>query len=286
VYAEASRLFRSRYAVALAVVSMLTALPVLLFAGEVFPAVVAMTLVFACYLLLVRMLRVAVGRYVVVAAALLAVVSAMLAWQHTRYLPAAVVLPGAGVCLLLWRLRTHDTGLSRKTLIAAIGALVSVTAANFGLIAWYCLHYFGTWYPQYRQGGSADFSTLDLLRPVLLYARMFFDRQSGLVPWVPVVLLVPFGLVVLLRRVPVTAMLLLACVAGLLGVFLSAAFAGYIDPGYAFPGRFHGGVHASICARSRCSDGLGTVPCIADSHIAAGTTCNAYCSGNRIAAAG
>jgi len=71
-----------------------------------------------------------------------------------------------------------------------------------------------------------------------LYQEIFFQGQSGLIPWVPLMLLVPAGLLVLACHHRRAAALMLLWILGLLSAFLSSAVAVHVNQAYALPARF------------------------------------------------
>jgi hypothetical protein len=132
-------------------------------------------------------------------------------------------------------LRERAAGASRPAWYAAV-LVAGLTALTFLSITLYSHHYFGTWTPPNAE------QQLDLLRPqlgqvVALYRDMFFGQQSGLIPWVPLDLLVVPGLALLWRRHPLQGRTLAALLVAQLGMFLSAAVSP-VSQGTALPARF------------------------------------------------
>ncbi len=114
--------------------------------------------------------------------------------------------------------------------------VAGLTAASFLLIALYSHHYFGTWTPPNARQQP------DMLHPhfgqvLQLYGQMFLDPRSGLLPWVPLDLLVVPGLWLLLLHHPRQERYIVAFLIAQLGAFVTAAVSPVFQ-GYALIGRF------------------------------------------------
>lgn len=234
LYDEALRLHASRGAAIVAALAFATSLPVLAYAGEMFPTTVALAAVFAGYLLIARILPATSGRHIILAGLCLGVIAFALPWLHTKYALIGIVLPALGLSALRRRPRWRS---DRATWCAAV-LIVAVPTLSFALIVLYSRHFFGTWYPQYRTGTGPSFGSPNPGNAVTLFERMFLDAQVGLLPWAPVYVFAPLGWVLLARRWRREALLIAACLFGLLGMFLSVIVAGGIGVAYAFPARF------------------------------------------------
>ncbi|HEX6818340.1 MAG TPA: hypothetical protein VF120_08200, partial [Ktedonobacterales bacterium] len=118
--------------------------------------------------------------------------------------------------------------------------MLGSVVVSFALIAVYCHHYFGTWTPQYSTatGSAMDFAHPSLPRALALYTDMFASNQSGLLPWVPLDLLVIPGLILLARRSRAWAAGALLLIGTQLAGFLPVLFTPAIYQGYALPSRF------------------------------------------------
>src|SRR5579859_47261 len=234
VYDEALRLYASRGVAVFAASAYVMSLPVLVYAGEIFPTTFALVAAFVGYLLVARVLPAATGRRCILAGLSLGLIAGALPWLHTKYGLIALVLPALGLIALLARTGRRET---RATWYAAT-LIVALPALSFALIMLYSRHYFGTWYPQYRTGSGQSFGAPNLGNAGTLFQQMFLDAQAGLLSWVPLDILAPIGLILLAQRMPRRALLIVACLVGLLGMFLSLIVAGRINEAYAFPARF------------------------------------------------
>lgn len=234
LYDEALRLYASRGAAILAALAFATSLPVLAFAGEIFPTTFALAIVFAGYLLVARILPGASGKRVILAGLCLGLIACALPWLHTKYALIGIVLPALG----LGALHRQPRWRGDRVVWCSAALIVVLPMLSFALIALYSRHFFGTWYPQYRTGAGPSFSVPRPANAVTLFERMFLDAQIGLIPWAPVTILAPIGWVLLARRWRREALLIAACLFGLLGMFLSVIVAGGIGVAYAFPARF------------------------------------------------
>lgn len=234
LYDEALRLFAARSVAVFAVLAYLATLPVLVFTGEVFPTIFALGLIFTAYVLVARVLPHVRGRRLFLAALALGLISFVLPWLHTKYALIALVLPCAGLFAVLprpWRRPSRQAWY-------AVWTLVALPLLSFVLILLYSRHYFGTWIPPYNPNIGRSFSSPHFSRAPRLYLQIFFDAQIGLIPWVPLYFFAPLGFILLARRAPRSALLLLACVLGIYVMFLSVIVAQYVNEAYAFPGRF------------------------------------------------
>jgi hypothetical protein len=221
-----------------ALAAYLTSLPALLYVGRVFPSTLAAGVAFASYVLVARTLPRAVGWRLVAATGAVGALAGLAPWLHVRYLALALCIVAGALILLALRMRREGTGTSRRLYALAAALPCACLALSFGLIALYSRRYFGTWYPQYHTLGEAAFAGFDPTRVARLLAEVFLDRTSGLLPWMPLALLVPLGWALLVRSARREALLLLLWVAGLLGAFASAAVAPYVGQAYALPARF------------------------------------------------
>jgi hypothetical protein len=265
LFGEAWRLFRSRAVALFAVAAYLTCLPTLVYAGQIFPSTLATLVSFAAYLLIARVLPQAQGQRLIAAALGLGLLLGILPWLHVKYAPLALVAAGAALALLWLRLRagrdlpalpilarwprlaaasqvwlpaTPPMDSDRRVLRLSALAVGGLTLLNLALVVLYSRVYFGTWYPQYRSGATGSWVAPDFGHMLGLYGQMFFDPQSGLIPWAPLLALAVFGLALLLRRRPREGALMLLWLAGLLSAFLSAAFAPEVKQAFAMPARF------------------------------------------------
>jgi hypothetical protein len=225
---EARRTFGSRPVALFACLAYLATLPVLVYVGQIFPSTLAAGATFLGYVLVTRWLPAASGRSLVLVGAAVGALAFALPWLHIKYALTALVLAGAALLILRPRL-------GRPAWYAA--ALVSgLTALGFLLIALYSHHYFGAWTPPNARQQP------DLLHPrfgpvLVLYRDMFFGQQDGLIPWVPLDLLVAPGLVLLWRRHPLQGRTLAALLVAQIGAFVSAAVS-LVSQGKALPARF------------------------------------------------
>jgi hypothetical protein len=161
--------------------------------------------------------------------------SAALPWLHFRYTLVALALAAAAVLALQPRLRWRAPERDRYAWAAAALA-IGLVVLSLLLVALYSRHYFGAWVPpNSEQAPDWAHPQLEALAP--LYGDMFFGPQSGLIPWVPLDLLALPGLVVLWRRWPREGRTVALLLAGLLGIFLTAAVS-VISQATALPARF------------------------------------------------
>jgi hypothetical protein len=118
----------------------------------------------------------------------------------------------------------------------AAGSLLGLLAVSTVLIALYSHRYFGTWTPP-NSLGQPDWLHPRFGQVASLYGDMFFGRESGLLPWVPLDLLVAPGLIVLWRRSPRQGRSVALLLAAQLGAFVTAAVSAE-SQGKAIPARF------------------------------------------------
>ncbi len=259
VFQQSLRIWQSHAVGLFATLAYVTSLPALLFAGEIFPSMLATLLAMVAFVLVTYTLPRSQGRRLLLVATSAGLLAALLPWLHVRYAPLAVCITGAA----LWQLvlpapraagadpegiRPRENGGMAATapdpvrhrpwspLAAAL--LCSLPILSFALIGLYSYHYFGTWYPQYRVEPSASYISPNPGHMLQIYQEIFFEAQSGLIPWVPLMLLVPAGLLVLGRYHRRIAALLLLWILGLLSAFLSSAVAVHVNQAYALPARF------------------------------------------------
>lgn len=254
LFQAAYRLWHSRAAALFAALAYLTSLPTLLYAGQIFPSALAALVAIASFVLVTRALPAAHGRGLVATGAGIGALAMALPWLHIKYAPLALVVVAVALLQLALLSRTRpippvaasfdgqydETATApqrRSTWLAAL-LVVGLPLASFALVVAYSYHYFGTWYPQYRVQMDGAFMAPDLGHMLLIFHQMFFDAQSGLVPWVPLTLLTPVGLVLLARRHRREAGFALLWMIGLLSAFLSAAFAPHVNQAGALPARF------------------------------------------------
>jgi hypothetical protein len=243
LFHEGRRLLGGRAAGLFAALAFVFALPALLYVGQAFPSALASFLAFAGFVLATHSLPAARGRRQIAAGVWLGIACALLPWLHFKYALVALALLALAIASLWPRLRWPPSlaapSLERQAWSAA--ALVGgMTALSFALIGLYCRHYFGAWTPQYATaaGTGMDFAHPDLGRAAGLYADMFLNFESGLLPWVPLDFLVPIGVILLWRRDHRQAAAILLCVVAQLAGFLPVFFTTAIYQGYALPSRF------------------------------------------------
>ena len=213
LFQEADRLWHSRAVDLFVTITYLTSLSALLYAGQLFPSTLATLLGLVAFLLILRVLPAVQGTKCFMTVVSIGLLAAVFPWLHFKYAPLALLIIGTTlvqIFLLMRASRSQQPDPSAplakgsSTEIAqplspggtwlAVGILCLLPAMSFLLIGLYSHHYFGTWYPQYRVDPSTSYATLDIGRMLNLYREMFFDRQSGLIPWVPLMLLVPAGM--------------------------------------------------------------------------------------------
>lgn len=273
LFQEACRLWQARAAALFAVATYLTSLPVLLYVSQIFPSMLASVIAFIAYIMVVRLVPASVGWRKFALGGLIGALTAALPWVHVKYLPLAFVI----VIAALWQLATahsadraqawrrRDEGIvdtvtqartcaapstspranrpatlngGRGGSVAAAALIMGLPAVSVALIMWYNLHYFGVWYPQYREPSATNFVRPDLVHMLGLYHQMFLSGQGGLIPWAPQMAMAPLGLVALTRHAPREGGLTALWIIGLLSAFLSSAFAPHVNQAYALPARF------------------------------------------------
>lgn len=242
LFSQARRLSGSSAAGIFATLCLLCSAPALLYVGQVFPSAVASSLTFVGFVAVSYWIPKCQGRHLALAIAGLAIVIVALPWIHFKYALAAVVLLALALYGLRRRLVTNEgsqAGVARVARygIAALPALVTV---NVALIALYCRHYFGTWTPPVNlyQGQPIDLLHPNIPRGLWLYSDIFLSPQYGLLPWAPLFVLAPFGLVLLWRRARHSALCISALVVTQLGSFASSFWVDVVYQGHAFPARF------------------------------------------------
>lgn len=245
LFSEGRRLFGSSRAGLFACAAFTFSLPALLFTAQVSPSAIASSVAFGGFVLAGRLpslLKDARALRPSLAIAGLVGAGMLLPWLHFKYVflsPALVVIALLGLRPLLhWRSASLAEQRARKAALALVGSMI----LSFLLISVYCHHYFGTWTPPVVSAEGAPI-TPNLAHPnlqwlTLLFTNMFLNRYTGLLPWVPLDLLVIHGVVALWSFSPPHARDLLICLAGALGGFLSAVYTTDIYQGYAFPARF------------------------------------------------
>ena len=240
VYMEARRQFRSILVAFFAMLALLFALPSLFYVAQVFPSTLATGAAFGGFVLASRVLPATTGRWQLVVAAATGVVAGALPWLHSKYALAALALVAVAALAVRLPLRLrHPLDDCGRQAWCAIGVMAGVLALSFAGIVLYSRHYFGTWTPRISAaGGAMDLAHPDVQRALNLLNDMFLDPQSGLIPWVPLAVLVPVGLMLLWRRDRRSAGMLLLMLAGLLGAFAPVLFTRDIYQGYALPSRF------------------------------------------------
>lgn len=236
LFDESRRLFGSQWAAVFAWLAFLGALPVLLYTGQIFPSTLATFTILLGFVLVTRWLPNATGRRVMVLSIVIGLLAFWLPWLHFKYSLPALVLAGGALAVLRAHLRWPIDGEADRRALYAAAVVTGLTALSFALIVLYSRHYFGAWTPP-----SAT-ERPDLLHPHPeripgLYVEMFLSQQLGLLPWVPLDLLVLPGLVVLLRHHAAQGRYLLILVGSLLVTFASTMVT-FVFQGYAFPGRF------------------------------------------------
>jgi hypothetical protein len=236
VFGEARRLFQSRAIALLAWLAYLVPLPVLLYAGQLFPSTLAAGVTFLGYVLATRYLPQAQGRNLLGLSVLIGALAFALPWLHIKYALVALVLCGTALVMLRPRLRWPAGSAVDVTAWSAAAAVAGLMVVSFLLIGLYSHATFGTWTPPNARQQP------DLLHPqwalvAQLYGQMFLDPRTGLLPWVPLDLLVIPGLWLLLRRHPRQGRVIVALLLAQLGAFITAAVSPVFQ-GYALIGRF------------------------------------------------
>jgi hypothetical protein len=236
VFGEARRLFQSRAVALFTWLAYLVPLPVLLYAGQIFPSTLATGVTFLGYVLAIRYLPQSQGRNLLGLSLLIGALALALPWLHIKYTLVALVLCGTALVMLRPRLRWSAGSGRDITAWSAAAAVAGLMAASFLLIGLYSHAYFGTWTPPNARQQP------DLLHPhwalvAQLYGQMLLDPRTGLLPWVPLDLLAIPGLWLLLRWHPRQGRVLVAFLVAQLGAFVTAAISPVFQ-GYALIGRF------------------------------------------------
>lgn len=253
LFHEALRLWHSQVVALFAVLAYVTAMPTMLYVAEVFPSTLGAFIALASFVLVVRYLPAAKKTSVVGVACLLGLLASLLPWVHIRFASLAVIITGAALCqLFLARASDHHqaapaeegqhkrltlNGWDRYTSVAMV-LIAGLPTLSFVLISRYDLRYFGTWYPQYSTQTSSEFIVPDVGHMALIYKQILLSGQDGLIPWMPLVLLVLAGAILLFRHNTNYALLTMLWIAGLLGAFVSSAFAPHVNQAFALPARF------------------------------------------------
>lgn len=275
LYQEMYRLWQARSAALFATVAYLTSLPALMYASQIFPSMLASIAAFVAYIAVVRALPVVRGWQSIATGGLIGALAAALPWLHAKYIPLALaIMAGALLQLALVyradRVRAYHrraeraamaaltfsapavipiaSGPSRvngdrrgsawATLWAPAALITGLPLASLLSIILYSLQYFGVWYPQYRGPSTTTFVSPDVIHMVGLYRSMFLSGQGALILWVPLMLLVPVGLVALIRHSPREGWLTAVWIVGTLSPFLSSAIAPHVNQAFALPARF------------------------------------------------
>jgi hypothetical protein len=240
VFQQGLRIWRSRPVAVFAALAYVTSLPALLFAGQIFPSMLATLTATTAFVLVTAALPKVGGRRLLLVSSGVGLLAALLPFLHIRYAPLAVVVTGAAVLQLIGFPPLVKPGTAkpeRRNWLAA-AMVVSLPLLSFACIGVYSLHYFGTWYPQYRVQPSTSFVAPNLSHMLQIYQEILFEGESGLIPWVPLLVLVPVGLAITARQARRTALMLLLWILGLLSAFLSSAVAVHVNQAYALPARF------------------------------------------------
>jgi hypothetical protein len=240
VFQEGLRIWQSRAIALFATLAYITSLPALLYAGQIFPSMLATLVAMTTFVLVTAALPKVEGRRLFLVAAGVGLLSGLLPWLHIRFAPLAVIVTGAALLQLIMSPppgKLNSTSAGRRKWLAAV-LVMSLPLLSFMVIGVFSLHYFGTWYPQYRAGTSSSFVGPNPGHMLQIYQEIFLEGESGLIPWVPLLVLVPVGLAILARQGGRTALMLLLWIFGLLCAFLSSAVAVHVNQAYALPARF------------------------------------------------
>ena len=240
VFQQGLRIWRSRAIALFATLAYVTSLPALLFAGQIFPSMLATLMAMSAFVLVSAVLPGVEGRRLLLVAAGVGLLSALLPWLHIRYAPLAVIVTGSALLQLIVSppVATSSSAFARRRNWLAAALVTSLPLLSFALIGVFSLHYFGTWYPQYRVEPSTSFVAPNPGHMLQIYQEIFFEGESALIPWVPLLVLVPVGLLILARQARPTALMLLLWILGLLSAFLSSAVAVHVNQAFALPARF------------------------------------------------
>ena len=260
VFQEAHHVYASRKVAVLAWLAYLCALPVLLYARQIFPSTVASFAMFLGFVVVTRYLREAQGQALIALSILTGILAFALPWLHVKYALPALLLACVGINPLRPRLRWPVTSAADRRAWFAAATIMALTGISFMLIGIYSHRYFGTWtLPNGRV--QADLLHPNFDNVAHLFGRMFLDPRSGLLPWVPLDMLVVPGLVAVIVRYPAYGLSILAFLVAQLATYLTAAVSPVFQ-GYALIGRFTvecapffalcvGGVVASVQQSSR-----------------------------------
>lgn len=241
VYIEAWRLFHSRAVALLAWLAYLAPLPVALYAGQLFPSTLAACALMLGYVAAVRWLPGARGWRLLAASGVVGLLVAALPWLHIKYALAGLALAGIALVALLVKGDEGDEASfasavrMRERWIAA-ALLGGVGLIGYALVAVYSRHYFGAWTPP-NSRAQANLGHPQLGAVGAVYADMFLSSVNGLLPWVPLDLLVVPGVVVVWRRYAWRGRALAVVLVAQLGTYVTAAFSAE-GQGKAMPGRF------------------------------------------------
>jgi hypothetical protein len=241
LFNEARRLYDSCLVGSFASLAYLLSLPAVLYVGQVFPSTVASCATFLGFVLASRRLTCARGWRLMGSSVALGLLLFMLPWLHFKYAAVALGLLVIGLLALRPRLpRLAAGGGVDLSPWYAAATLIGLVALSFVLIGLYSRHYYGTLVPQVTpyQEGAVNFQHADLQRGVHLYVDIFLSAQNGLLPWVPLDLLVLPGLVLLWCRSPRRGIGITLVLLAQLGAFLTVVVAPYVYQGWALPSRF------------------------------------------------
>jgi hypothetical protein len=236
VFIEAHRLYDSRKVAVLTWLAYLTPLPVLLYAGQIFPSTLAAGATFLGFLVPLRYLAAAQGRRLIMLGALVGALAFVLPWLHVKYTFVALAVCATAFMVLRPRLRWPPARSADTHAWYAAAAVAGLTLLSFILIALYSHRYFGTWTPP-NALEQPDLPHPHVENVIQVYGEMFLDPRTGLLPWVPLDLLVIPGLALLWRRHPRYGRYILLILAAQLGAFVSAAVSPVFQ-GYALIARF------------------------------------------------
>lgn len=237
LYVVARPLLRSRLAGIFAALGMVGVAPALLYVSQIFPSIVAAAFVFLGFVAVAHWIPEAEGRRLVAAVGALAIAVLVLPWLHFRYVLASLALVALGTAALHWRGRV---GRDRRRIRACLISVLALAGLNLGGVAWYCQHYFGTWTPPVNitRGTTLGLFHPDVARGLAIFYVTLLNPQAGLLPWAPLLLLSPVGLLLMWRRDRWAAVCVVSLFLGLMVTLASAFWSDQVYQGYAFPGRF------------------------------------------------
>lgn len=240
LFTQGRHLFGSLAAGLFAALAYALSLPALFYIGQIFPSTIAAFATFTAFVLIARVLPHAQGRRLVWASIAVGVLAGVLPWLHSKYALTGLALLAIALVTLRAHLRRDERGVRDRSAWWAAAAVVGCVAVSFICIGLYSRHYFGSWLPQVtvHPEGRPSLQHADVRRAVYLYVNMFLSAQSGLIPWVPLDLLVPLGLILLWRRNARQGFYVILLLVAQLGAFLSVIFAPYVYQGWALPARF------------------------------------------------